>query len=65
MKKTLTILGMSALILLGTACSNDDDNNIGSNTRKDIQLTRTEQEMVKASNGFAFDFFRNINAEEN
>lgn len=65
MKKTLTILGMSALILLGTACSNDDDNNIGSNTRKDIQLTRTEQEMVKASNGFAIDFFRNINAEEN
>ena len=65
MKKTLSILGMCTLILLGTACSNDDDNNIGSNTRKDIQLTRTEQEMVKASNGFAIDFFRNINAEEN
>ena len=65
MKKTLSILGMCTLILLGTACSNDDDYNIGSNTRKDIQLTRTEQEMVKASNGFAIDFFRNINAEEN
>ncbi len=65
MKKTLSILGMCTLILLGTACSNDDDNNIGSNTRKDIQLTRTEQEMVKASNGFAIDFFRNINAGEN
>ena len=65
MKKTLSILGMCTLILLGTACSNDDDNNIASNTRKDIQLTRTEQEMVKASNGFAIDFFRNINAEEN
>lgn len=65
MKKTLSILGMCTLILLGAACSNDDDNNIGSNTRKDIQLTRTEQEMVKASNGFAIDFFRNINAEEN
>ena len=65
MKKTLSILGMCTLILLGTACSNDDDSNIGSNTRKDIQLTRTEQEMVKASNGFAIDFFRNINADEN
>ena len=65
MKKTLTILGMSALILLGTACNSDDDGNIGSNIRKDITLTRTEQEMVKASNGFAIDFFRNINAEEN
>ena len=65
MKKTLTILGMSVLILLGTACSNDDDGKIGSNIRKDITLTRTEQEMVKASNGFAIDFFRNINAEEN
>ena len=65
MKKTLSILGMCALILLGTACNSDDDGNIGSNTRKDIPLTRTEQEMVKASNGFAIDFFRNINADEN
>ena len=61
MKKTLTILGMSALILLGTACSNDDDNNIGSNTRKDIQLTRTEQEMVGANNDFAFNFYNQLN----
>ena len=65
MKKTLTILGMSTLMLLGTACNSDDDGNIGSNIRKDITLTRTEQEMVKVSNGFAIDFFRNINAEEN
>lgn len=65
MKKTLSILGMCTLILLGTACNSDDDGNIGSNIRKDITLTRTEQEMVKVSNGFAIDFFRNINAEEN
>lgn len=31
MKKTLTILGMSTLMLLGTACNSDDDGNIGSN----------------------------------
>lgn len=61
MKKTLSILGMCTLILLGAACSNDDDNNIGSNTRKDIQLTRTEQEMVGANNEFAFDFYNQLN----
>ena len=62
MKKTLTILGMSALILLGTACSNDDDgNSIGKNERKDIALTRAELEMVGANNEFAFDFYNQLN----
>ncbi|MBE6283310.1 MAG: serpin family protein [Mediterranea massiliensis] len=60
MKKTLSILGMCTLILLGTACSSDDDG-IGNNTRKDIQLTRTEQEMVGANNDFAFDFYNQLN----
>ena len=63
MKKTLTILGMSALILLGTACSSDDDgNSIGKNERKDIALTRAELEMVGANNEFAFDFYNQLNA---
>lgn len=62
MKKTLTILGMSALILLGTACSSDDDgNSIGKNERKDIALTRAELEMVGANNEFAFDFYNQLN----
>lgn len=60
MKKTLSILGMCTLILLGAACSSDDDG-IGNNTRKDIQLTRTEQEMVGANNDFAFDFYNQLN----
>ncbi|MBR4048266.1 MAG: serpin family protein [Bacteroides sp.] len=59
MKKTLSILGMCTLILLGTACSSDDDG-IGNNTRKDISLTRTEQEMVGANNDFAFNFFNQL-----
>ena len=63
MKNTLTILGMSALILLGTACSSDDDgNSIGKNERKDIALTRAELEMVGANNEFAFDFYNQLNA---
>ena len=34
MKKTLSILGMCTLILLGTACSSDDDGkSIGKNER--------------------------------
>lgn len=63
MKKTLNILGMSALILLGgTACSNDDGgNSIGKNERKDIALTRAELEMVGANNEFAFDFYNQLN----
>lgn len=64
MKKTLNILGMSALILLGgTACSNDDGgNSIGKNERKDIALTRAELEMVGANNEFAFNFYNQLNA---
>jgi serpin B len=63
MKKTLSILGMCTLILLGTACSSDDDgNSIGKNERKDIALTRAELEMVGANNEFAFDFYNQLNA---
>ena len=63
MKNTLTILGMSALILLGTACNSDDNgNSIGKNERKDIALTRAELEMVGANNEFAFDFYNQLNA---
>ncbi len=61
MKKTLSILSMCTLILLGTTCSNDGDNNIGSNTRKDILLTRTEQEMVDANNEFSLSFYNQLN----
>ena len=67
MKNTLTILGMSALILLGTACSNDDDgidNDISNNPYKKIELTRTEQEMVGANNDFAFNFFYQLSSLE-
>ena len=67
MKKTLTILGMSALILLGTACNSDDDgidNDISNNPYKKIELTRTEQEMVGANNDFAFNFFNQLSSLE-
>lgn len=67
MKKTLTILGMSALILLGAACSNDDDginNDISNNPYKIIELTRSEQEMVGANNDFAFNFFNQLSSLE-
>ncbi len=67
MKKTLTFLGMSALILLGTACSNDDDginNDISNNPYIKIELTRTEQEMVGANNDFAFNFFNQLSSLE-
>jgi len=67
MKKTLTILGMCTLILLGTACNSDDngiDNDISNNPYKKIELTRTEQEMVGANNDFAFNFFNQLSSLE-
>lgn len=67
MKKILSILGMSALILLSTACNSDEDgidNDLSNNPYKKIELTRTEQEMVGANNDFAFNFFNQLSSLE-
>ena len=60
MKKTLSILGMCTLILLGTACNSDNDSTNDKDPqteqpkiRWDIQLTDTEKEMAMQSADFS------------
>lgn len=61
MKKVL-ISGIVVAILMASCQSNDNDPT--PKPRKDIPLTRTEQEMAILGNEFAFNFFKQVNTTE-
>lgn len=60
MKKNLLLFAV-AFLLFG-ACQSDDSPNI--EPRKDISLTRSEQEITNKGNAFAFNFFNQVNKTE-
>ena len=69
--KQHVIWGAIALMMAATmvACSGNDDTTPDeplsneNNERRDISLTRTEQELVGENNAFAFNLFRKVAAE--
>ena len=69
MKKLIFTFCLIATALSAMACSvinisTDDDKPVEVKERKDIVLTKSQQEMVERSNSFAFDFFTAVNKAE-
>ena len=56
LKKTIAVLGMLSIL---AACQNEE-NPIVPNPRKDINLTRTEQDLTNVGTDFSFRFFNQI-----
>lgn len=53
LKKTITALSLLCIL---AACQSDDNSSPQPKPRKDIALTRAEQEMMGFRNGFRFPF---------
>ncbi|WP_373727517.1 serpin family protein [Bacteroides heparinolyticus] len=62
LKKTFAAL---SLLCIFAACQNDENSTPQSQPRKDITLTRAEQEMLDKGNDFAFRFFNQVCKTEN
>ncbi len=60
--RTFLCLGIVSMFLL--SCQSDDDALPTPNERKDIPLSRSEQEMTASGNAFAFKFFETIAENE-
>jgi hypothetical protein len=54
LKKTITALSLLCILV---ACQSDDNSSPQPKPRKDIALTRAEQEMTDLGTDFAFRFF--------
>ena len=54
LKKTITALSLLCIL---AACQSDDNSSPQPKPRKDIALTRAEQEMTDLGTDFAFRFF--------
>lgn len=63
MKRTILTM-MLSLPLIITSCNEDDGISSASNERKDIVLSRTEQQMTDKNVTFAFSFFSKMNELE-
>ena len=63
MKKILLPL-MMPLLILCTACSDDDDLSTKPKERQDIILSRSESQMVEENVKFAFSLFDKVNEYE-
>lgn len=63
MKRTILTM-MLSLPLIITSCNEDDGVSSASNERKDIVLSRTEQQMTDRNVTFAFSFFSKMNEQE-
>ena len=61
LKKTLLLT--AGLLCLLTACDSDD-NNSRAKERKDITLTRSQEELLEANTDFAFRFFGQVRSSE-
>lgn len=57
LKKTFAVL---SLLCIFAACQSDDDSSSQLKPRKDINLTRSEQEMTDLGTDFAFRFFQQV-----
>lgn len=57
LKKTIAAL---SLLCIFAACQSDDDSSSRPKPRKDINLTRSEQEMTDLGTDFAFRFFQQV-----
>jgi serine protease inhibitor len=57
LKKTITALSLLCIL---AACQSDDNSSPQPKPRKDIALTRAEQEMTDLGTDFAFRFFNQI-----
>lgn len=63
LKKTIAALGLLSVL---AACQNDDNSPSPTpQPRKDIILTRSEQELLNMGNDFAFRFFNQVCSTEN
>ncbi|WP_373787423.1 serpin family protein [Bacteroides heparinolyticus] len=62
LKKTFAAL---SLLCIFAACQNDENSTPQPQPRKDITLTRAEQEMLDKGNDFAFRFFNQVCKTEN
>ena len=70
MKKNLMWMAIGLMMAMTTAgCSKSDDDSTPdeplpneNNDRKDISLTRSEQELVNSNNDFAFNLFRQVSS---
>ncbi|MDR1003880.1 MAG: serpin family protein [Prevotellaceae bacterium] len=62
--KYFAALGTLLMLILPTACQNNENETEQPKERVDIVLTRTEQGLMDASTHFAFNFFRQVNASE-
>ena len=57
LKKTITALSLLCIL---AACQSDDNSSPQPKPRKDIALTRAEQEMMDLGTDFAFRFFNQV-----
>ena len=57
LKKTITALSLLCIL---AACQSDDNSSPQPKPRKDIALTRVEQEMTDLGTDFAFRFFNQV-----
>ena len=57
LKKTITALSLLCIL---AACQSDDNSSPQPKPRKDIALTRAEQEMMDLGTDFAFRFFNPV-----
>ncbi|AVM51764.1 serpin B [Bacteroides zoogleoformans] len=57
LKKTFAVFGLLCIL---ASCQNDESSSPQPQPRKDIALTRTEQEMLDKGNDFAFRFFSQV-----
>ncbi|MDE6347401.1 MAG: serpin family protein [Bacteroides sp.] len=57
LKKTIAAF---SLLCIFAGCSNDDNSSLRPKPRKDINLTRSEQEMTDLGTDFAFRFFNQV-----
>ena len=64
MTKNLILLLLLSLPFVITSCNEDDDLSSGNNERKDIALSRSQQEMVNENVKFAFSLFDMVNELE-
>lgn len=64
MTKNLILLLLLSLPFVITSCNEDDDLSSGNNERKDIALSRSQQEMVNENVKFAFSLFDKVNELE-
>ena len=71
MKKKVLWLAVALMAAIGFgACSSDDNVALDEplsnedNDRKDISLTRSEQELVNSNNDFAFNLFRKVTSQK-